>query len=87
VKQGSVTPLALFNDKEAHKLRGVLIDSRMIEEPSHKLLFHPLSNDFTTEITAAELETFLKACGHDVNFLDFSNVTSIKRFEQKEAIK
>lgn len=82
-----MTPLGLFNDKDTHKIRGVLIDARMVEDPSYKLLFHPLSNDFTTEITAAELETFLKACGHSVQFFDFANMKSVKSFEQTESIK
>ncbi len=75
VKQGSVTPLALFNDRTAQKLSGVLIDNRMVADPSNKLLFHPLSNNFTTEITGTELEVFLNECGHHVRFMDFSLAT------------
>jgi hypothetical protein len=50
----------------------VVIDRRMMNNGDDlKLLFHPMSNDYTTEISAKELDTFLKATGHKVQLMDF----------------
>eukprot|EP01117_Protostelium_nocturnum_P001930 TRINITY_DN1257_c0_g1_i3.p1 TRINITY_DN1257_c0_g1~~TRINITY_DN1257_c0_g1_i3.p1 ORF type:complete len:184 (-),score=65.40 TRINITY_DN1257_c0_g1_i3:873-1424(-) len=73
VKQGSVTPLGLVNDRTEKKVN-VMIDSKMVEDPEKNLLFHPLSNDFSTVMKGSELEKFLKATGHSVEYKDFSTL-------------
>jgi Ala-tRNA(Pro) deacylase len=60
ISPGSVTPFALMNDT-AHRVRPVL-DAAMLEEAP--LNFHPLRNDRTTAISAADLVRFVEACGH-----------------------
>lgn len=61
VPPGSVTPFALVNDRAAN-VRVVLDEGMLALEP---LNFHPLRNDRTTAITAADLLKFIRACGHD----------------------
>ncbi len=75
VRQGSVTPLALFNDRTEKKVN-VIIDKVLLTTDGgaveKRLLFHPLTNDHTTELTASEFKQFLDACGHTVREMDFS---------------
>ena len=61
VPPGSVTPFALMNDHEV-RVRVVLDEGMLKEEP---LNFHPLRNDRTTAITAADLLKFIRACCHE----------------------
>jgi Ala-tRNA(Pro) deacylase len=61
VEPGSVTPFAIINDT-AGRVRVVLDEALLALEP---LNFHPLRNDRTTAITAAELLKFLRACKHE----------------------
>jgi Ala-tRNA(Pro) deacylase len=61
VPPGSVTPFAVLNDKEK-KVRVVLDEGMLKLEP---LNFHPLRNDRTTAIAAADLLRFLRAEDHD----------------------
>eukprot|EP01114_Cavostelium_apophysatum_P004623 TRINITY_DN14951_c0_g1_i1.p1 TRINITY_DN14951_c0_g1~~TRINITY_DN14951_c0_g1_i1.p1 ORF type:complete len:185 (-),score=26.97 TRINITY_DN14951_c0_g1_i1:5-559(-) len=74
VPQGSVTPLGLIFDDQ--KKVNVIIDARMVPEDNseQKLLFHPLSNEYTMFITSSELEKFLKATGHNVTRMDFNKL-------------
>ena len=60
VPPGSVTPFAVINDADA-KVSVVLDEGLMALDPLH---FHPLRNDRTSSITAADLMTFLEGCGH-----------------------
>lgn len=68
VQQGSVTPFALLNDAEEHRVTFVL-DSQLWSENSDGnnclLNFHPLTNEATTSVTVDGLKTFLKATGHE----------------------
>jgi Ala-tRNA(Pro) deacylase len=60
VPPGSVTPFALINDPE-RKVR-VVLDADMLKlEP---LNFHPLRNDRTIAVSAADLLRFIADCGH-----------------------
>jgi Ala-tRNA(Pro) deacylase len=61
VPAGSVTPFAAINDTE-RRVR-VVLDKAMLE--SDPLNFHPLRNDRTTAIAAADLLTFLRDTGHE----------------------
>ncbi len=66
---GSVTPFALINDREAQRVTPIL-DTAMMQH--HLQNFHPLSNDATTTISAADLKTFVTACGHEVRVVAVS---------------
>ena len=60
VPPGSVTPFALVNDPQ-HKVQ-VVLDAQMLKrEPIN---FHPLRNDRTIAVAAADLMRFIAACGH-----------------------
>ncbi|WP_173979877.1 prolyl-tRNA synthetase associated domain-containing protein [Magnetospirillum sp. UT-4] len=60
VSPGSVTPFALLNDT-AHRVTPVLDAALMAAELVN---FHPLRNDMTTTIAAADFRRFLDATGH-----------------------
>jgi len=61
VEPGSVTPFAVMNDAEG-KVRLVLDAGMLALAP---LNFHPLRNDRTTAVTAADLLAFARATGHE----------------------
>lgn len=61
VEPGSVTPFGLMNDRE-NKIT-VILDVAMMRE--EWLNYHPLQNDATTTIRAADLMTFIRSCGHE----------------------
>lgn len=60
VEPGAVTPFGLINDKSART--NVILDEAMMRHD--QLNFHPLRNDATTTIKSADLQTFIRACGH-----------------------
>ena len=61
VEPGSVTPFSLINDRETQRVTPVF-DAAMMQ---HEVLnYHPLKNDATTAISAADLLKFTGACGH-----------------------
>lgn len=62
VEPGSVTPFALINDRDGHRVTPVF-DEAMMREPL--LNYHPLRNDATTAISNDDLLKFARACGHD----------------------
>lgn len=69
VEPGSVTPFGLINDKQC--LVNVILDKAMME---HDMLnYHPLINTATTSIRAADLITFIKACGHNPQIIAVSS--------------
>jgi Ala-tRNA(Pro) deacylase len=69
VTPGSVTPFALINDPD-HRVQP-LLDRAMLD---HELLnYHPLTNEATTTIRAADLPTFIKAMGHEPRVIDLDS--------------
>lgn len=60
VRPGSVTPFALVNDRQCRA--AVVLDAGMMA--CDPLNYHPLENDRTTAIAAADLALFIAACGH-----------------------
>jgi len=66
VRPGSVTPFALANDAD-HRVTIVLDRAMLDRDP---LNYHPLENDRTTAISAADLLRFIAACGHNPRILD-----------------
>lgn len=66
VTPGSVTPFALINDAD-RRVRP-LLDKAMLD---HELLnYHPLTNEATTTIKAADLPVFIEAIGHRADVID-----------------
>src|SRR5262245_38483323 len=61
IAPGAVSPFALINDA-AGRVRAVLDEGMLEQDP---LNFHPLRNDRTTAIKAADLVRFLRAIGHE----------------------
>jgi Ala-tRNA(Pro) deacylase len=61
VPPGSVTPFSLINDPGG-KVRVVLDEAMLALDP---LNFHPLRNDKTTAIAAADLIKFVRDTGHE----------------------
>ena len=70
VRPGSVTPFALANDLARHVTP--VLDAAMLERDP--LNYHPLANDRTTAIAAADLLRFIDACGHAPRILDLADL-------------
>src|SRR5271169_6991145 len=70
VSPGSVTPFALVNDVE-HLVTPVLDAAMLDHDP---LNYHPLANDRTTAIAAADLLCFISACGHVPRIVDLAGI-------------
>ena len=70
VVQGSVSPLALINDK-AHAVQLVLA-ADMMSRP--RITVHPLVNTATVSLTSADLLKFVAATGHRPAIVDFDGL-------------
>jgi Ala-tRNA(Pro) deacylase len=70
VRSGSVTPFALVNDVE-HLVTPVLDAAMLDYDP---LNYHPLANDRTTAIAAADLLRFISVCGHVPRIIDLAGI-------------
>ena len=71
VVQGSVSPLALINDK-ANAVQLVLAKD-MLDQP--RITVHPLRNTATVSLTSAELVRVARATGHEPDIVDFDTLT------------
>ena len=71
VAPGSVCLFAIMNDKDANVQ--LIIDKTLAD--ADIVNFHPLLNDATTAISAANMIKFAKATGHDPVIMDFSVLT------------
>jgi len=69
VEPGSVTPLAVWNDRK-HAV-SMALDASLLGNHHSKLHCHPLTNDRTTSISGGDLVRFLVSTGHDPIVLDF----------------
>ena len=69
VDPGSVTPFGLINDSGART--NVILDRAMMD--LDLLNYHPLRNDATTTIRAADLLTFIRSCGHEPRIVAVSD--------------
>ena len=70
VVQGSVSPLALINDK-AQAVQLVLA-ADMMSQP--RITMHPLVNTATVSLTSADLLKFVAATGHRPEIVDFDRL-------------
>jgi len=67
VEPGSVTPLALINDRE--RLVKLVLDRGLSDAAPVNV--HPLVNTMTTAMAPADLLRFFEATGHPPRWLDF----------------
>jgi Ala-tRNA(Pro) deacylase len=66
VAPGSVTPLAIVNDRDQRVTH--VLDAKLV---AHELVnCHPLENDATTTLTSADLLRFIRSTGHEPVILD-----------------
>jgi Ala-tRNA(Pro) deacylase len=66
VTPGSVTPLAIVNDRDQRVTH--VLDAKLV---AHELVnCHPLENDATTTLTSADLLRFVRSTGHEPVILD-----------------
>ncbi|MEX2453260.1 MAG: prolyl-tRNA synthetase associated domain-containing protein [Rhodospirillaceae bacterium] len=72
VEPGAVTPFALINDAGA--AISVVLDADVMAAPLAN--FHPLVNDRTTAIRPADLDRFVRSCGHQPRILDLRAATA-----------
>jgi Ala-tRNA(Pro) deacylase len=72
VAQGSVSPLALVNDKD-NQVQLVLAKD-MLDQP--RITVHPLTNEATVSLTSAELVAVVKATGHHPEIVDFNTLSA-----------
>ncbi|MBL8893106.1 MAG: prolyl-tRNA synthetase associated domain-containing protein [Rhizobiales bacterium] len=68
VEPGSVTPFGLINDTTGRAT--VILDKPMMDQ--EWLNYHPLRNDATTSIRAADLLAFIRATGHEPRIVGVS---------------
>ncbi len=68
VEPGSVTPLALINDRDRRV--SVVLDADMMS--AERANFHPLVNTATTTIGTADLKRFIDDLGHACQIIDLS---------------
>lgn len=73
VAPGNATPLALANDKALSI--NVALDAAMLATAG-PLLFHPLTNEASTGLSAADLLKFVAATGHAVTTVDFTTAAA-----------
>lgn len=70
VTPGSVTPLALFNDR-ARRISTVVVDTALLAHET--VWFHPLENTASTAISRDDFLKFLRAEGPEPLILDLAN--------------
>ena len=70
VEPGSVTPLAVINDR-GRQVQVVIDTAVLAQAPVH---CHPLTNDMTTAIAPDDLVRFLEAEGHPPRLLDMTGL-------------
>jgi len=49
----------------------------MVENDGLPMIFHPLTNDYSTQLTSHELKIFLKSTGHEYSVRDFSSQPTV----------
>ena len=67
IEPGSVSLLAVYNDRDQHQVE-VFIDSSLWAEDAFQ--FHPLVNTATLVIPKEGIEQFLTATGHDARIVE-----------------
>jgi hypothetical protein len=80
VKKGAVTLFSIVNDTE--KKVKLVIDQRLTE--ADYVAFHPMQNDATTSITAADMMKIVQLSLHEPEILDFSKLAAATPVEEKK---
>ncbi len=75
---GAVTPFALFNDREARRVR-MIVDAQMMATTPQN--FHPLHNEATIAVTPEGLCAFFAATGHLAEPVDFDALEALSAEE------
>ena len=73
VTPGSVTPLAVINDR-ARRVT-VIVDADLMA--SERVNCHPLVNDATVVLASTDLRRFFQATGHEPRIVDFEDGLSL----------
>ena len=73
VAQGSVSPLALINDKD--KAVQLVLAADMLAQP--RVTMHPLTNTATVSLASAEFLEVLAALGHRPTVVDFDALSAL----------
>lgn len=75
LKPGAVSPFGLINDPD-HQVR-VVLDQQMLEiDPINA---HPLHNEATTTLGAADFQRFFELTGHEPHIVDFDALEELER--------
>ena len=75
IRPGAVSPFGLINDP-GHAVRPIL-DRQMLEvDPINA---HPLHNEATTTVSAADFRRFFEITGHDPLIVDFDALEALER--------
>lgn len=75
---GAVTPFALYNDREARRVR-MVVDAQMMRTSPQN--FHPLHNEATITVTPDGLRAFFAATGHEPLEVDFDALEALSAAE------
>lgn len=75
IKPGAVSPFGLINDAD-HKVRAVLDQQMLDVDPINA---HPLHNEATTTISAADFRRFFELTGHEPLIVDFDALEEMER--------
>lgn len=70
VVPGAVTPLGVINDRD--RAVTAFLDKALIDRDP--INAHPLRNDMTTALASDDLVKFMKAEGHEPQFIDFDAI-------------
>jgi len=73
VTPGSVSPLAIINDK---KNEVILVMEKALTESNQPILVHPLINTATIALNYSDIEKFAQSHNHPIKIIDFSGVES-----------
>lgn len=75
IRPGAVSPFGLINDP-GHRVRVVLDQQMLAVDPINA---HPLHNEATTTISAADFRRFFEITGHDPLIVDFDALEKLER--------
>ena len=75
IRPGAVSPFGLINDS-GHRVRVVLDEQMLAVDPINA---HPLHNEATTTISAADFRRFFEITGHEPILVDFDALEEMER--------
>ena len=75
IRPGAVSPFGLINDP-GHRVRPILDQQMLDVDPINA---HPLHNEATTTLSAADFRRFFAITGHDPLIIDFDALEQLER--------